>query len=49
MIEKKLIRKEVFARRKAAMLEEIDTWSQIIASKVFNTELYKQFFCKYRV
>ena len=41
MIEKKLIRKEVFARRKAAALDSIELWSKIIAEKVFKTDLYK--------
>ena len=41
MMEKKLIRKEVFARRKAASLDDIEKWSKSIANKVFDTDLYK--------
>ena len=41
MTDKKLIRKEVFRRRKAALLDDLDMWSQQIADKVYETELYK--------
>lgn len=41
MTEKKLIRKEVFKRRKAASLDDINLWSRQIAEKVFATDFYK--------
>lgn len=41
MTDKKLIRKEVFRRRKEASLEQMDIWSRQIAEKVFKTDLYQ--------
>lgn len=41
MITKKLIRKEVFKRRKEASLQDMDKWSLQIADKVFQTDFYK--------
>lgn len=42
MIEKKLIRQEVFRRRKEASIEEIHNWSHHIAKRLFQTESYKK-------
>ncbi len=41
MIDKKLIRKEVFKRRKAASAEDLNSWSHAIAQKVCKTDLYQ--------
>lgn len=41
MVEKKLIRKEIFRRRKEASQEELDIWSDAIIEKVLATDMYK--------
>ena len=41
METKKLIRKEIFRRRKEASQENLDLWSQQIVEKVLATEFYK--------
>ena len=42
METKKLIRKEIFKRRKEALQEHLDAWSSTIVDKVIATDMYKK-------
>lgn len=42
METKKLIRKEIFRRRKEALQEHLDAWSNTIVDKVLATKMYKE-------